>query len=182
MAQEIVVKCTQMIVAAGKRPARDQSAAVDEGLLNRWDEGAAVLDAKLKAYFPDELEPSWRQLRRAIESFTRATTELQEARKRHGGESMDQVIRALRNPEFASEDYALIDDFSRALGGPPGDELTVITPVAADVTRAGIPLSATENAKAHVRDLLDRFIDDVLSAHLNGFSTTRRDLLRDLLP
>jgi hypothetical protein len=182
---EISAKATRLLIAARKPPLADyKPAAVNDGLLDRWTEDADVLAAKLRVYFPKKIQERWLELRNAASSFVLAAMDLPEAKKRHAGESWKQVLQAFRDAKLDPEDQDmnLILSF-QAVQNVDAQVSDWPEAVASDVAERSLsPESAVVALDLALRDAFRHFTDEILYARLAGFSTTRGDLVSDLLP
>jgi hypothetical protein len=209
--EDVIVKGTRAIYAAkaplpGYKPAADYNA-----LLAQWYQETAVLEAKLRAYFPKHMADQWARFSNAYveQVFYLAQLDLPNAQKRHVGETTDQIRRRLErlrglpekelgnlnDGEFA--DLVLYEHvFEIATGTvepqkPIEEHADILveglastldtTPTKSEEAAGQAEELIVEIRSVGVRELRS-LTDQLLSAHLTGFSTTRRDFFRDLLP
>ncbi|HET8653604.1 MAG TPA: hypothetical protein VFM13_13670 [Gaiellaceae bacterium] len=209
--EDVIVIGTQAIYAAkaprpGYKPAGDYDA-----LLAQWYQQTAVLEAKLRAYFPKHIADQWARFSSAYveQAFYLAQLHLPDAQKRHVGETAKQIrrqferLRDLPENEIAGLDeggfadlilYSFVFEIATGTVEPqkPVDERADIlleglastldtTPAKSEETVAQAEELMVEIRTVGVRELRS-LTDQLLSAHMTGFSTTRGDFLRDLLP
>jgi hypothetical protein len=203
-AEDLISEATAVISAATKPPLPGFQPAADyDVVLNRWTKRSAVLQAKLRAYFPDDLARDWSDFRLFMEHGLIAfASALPEAQKRHAddeGEKLAEMYEpVLVSPygewDVDSRDQNLAVFFSIIINRSFREGLSEKERQQGLRNKSAALADAVTNeppggAAAVFQDMqiwadeeLAEFTDRLLTAHLTGYSTTRGDLLRDLLP
>jgi hypothetical protein len=190
--EEMITKGTRVIYATTKPPLRVyQPAANYDALLAQWTSDSAVLEAKLRAYFPVEVSNGWSRFdEMCAQQLFGIAEELPAAQERHADQTPRQLVRIFGARHFTIEDRSLVSHvtnmaFQRGeliLEGFPRRLWMVLLAGAVGNHRldssSGLYLALQQSATIQ----LEMLTDQLHSAHLTGFSTTRRDLLRDLRP
>ena len=139
-----------------------------------------------------------------MQPLLRVAAALPGAYRRHKGESMEALSALVRRhwtdhgepPPDEVPDIELVNDVrqivktahaARAVGtydrnDAPGEWMYYLEQAVASPREERAFMSLRTEARALGVSELDLLTDEILSAHLTGFSTTRRDFLRDLLP
>lgn len=198
LAEDIIAKATPVVYTATKPPVGYKPAADFEAMLEQWIEESAVLEARLRAYFPNDIAAEWDYLDEGlIRSLLEYAKALPEAQKRHAGQRWQQLWK-IYTPAFAgnaenidTRDWYLGiylsniggQDKVRTEGWPQLlAEIVANDPKHSFLQGIGAEATLRLDIQRTAETRLADFTEHLLSAHMNGFSTTRGDLLRDLLP
>ena len=190
----MMVKGTRTVFAATRPPRPGFKPAADlADLFNRWAEDSGVLAHKLQTYCSPEVLERWDDFQSVVVNLMRAADELPRAQERHAGETRAQVVRAFENP--SGRDFQFEESVREATEGSrrldPDSLESMWDNKSGSRTLANLILqkpsfladsNSLENMRVNAISALSSVALDVLSAHLNGFSTTRRDFLRDIRP
>ena len=160
-------------VAFGK----EQSQEVRQSIQSQWIVAHSRIEAKLRVYFSSELREIWSNFDTAVD---RAIEAVYFARKRN-----EPLIGHLRPLPLSVSDLDSVEKFGRELGSVGNQNLRR--------ARSGFELPRSRDnhpgrelgvywLMRGVQDLADAFIERLMAADPEAFSTTRGDLLRDLLP
>ncbi len=141
-----------------------------------WLRGALPIEAKLRAYFDEDLLGHWNEYDRAMRSFLMIAGVEGLANKAHAqaereGRPYSLVpIARTQIRHWLDDVRPMTPEDRRGLG----DNLISQSPIYRSAAFQGL--------EAFVLDREAAFTNRLLTAHLRGFSTTRRDLIKDLLP
>lgn len=183
--EDVITKGTRVIYVATKPPLPGYKPAADyDAVFAQWNEDSAILSAKLRAYFPQEVSDRWNSFSNEYaRRLLRVAARLPAAQKRHAGKTRQQVARLFTDGFHLNlDDRSLlhdVDEFFR----PTLAVREQWMPQLVILIREEEP---ADSFRGYMQDIavaeLQQLTDELLSAHLTGFSTTRRDFLRDLLP
>lgn len=183
--EDVITKGTRVIYVATKPPLPGYKPAADyDAVFAQWNEDSAILSAKLRAYFPQEVSDRWNSFSNEYaRRLLRVAARLPAAQKRHAGKTRQQVARLFTDRFHLNlDDRSLlhdVDEFFR----PTLAVREQWMPQLVILIREEEP---ADSFRGYMQDIavaeLQQLTDELLSAHLTGFSTTRRDFLRDLLP
>jgi hypothetical protein len=199
-AESVIAKGTQVIYAATRPPLPGYKPAADyDALVAQWYEDSAVVKAKLRAYFPTDISDRWDRFDdNFVYPLLEIAKRLPAAQKRHAGETHDQLtdrFKGLINVPLNESDLAdaRLVQYVMNISLASFKEIAPGTTVARldswiDSLADAVETPPAENnyfvflEQAAATSNLEVLTDHLLSAHMTGFSTTRRDFLRDLLP
>jgi hypothetical protein len=142
-------------------------------ILRRWKEAELKTKVKAKAYFAKSIVDGWQTAGQDVEYFLLVSQDVADVRV-HAGDP--------RTDDLSDADWRY-EQISR--------RLELLAPTPEDADQAGSLLAsdkASERAAGMERVVtwpfakIEAAVDELLSAHPSGFSTTRGDFLGDLLP
>jgi hypothetical protein len=152
-----------------------------EAILGRWREAELRTELKAKAYFEGSIVDDWQSADQHVRYFLLISEDIAAARVEARHLPADQRFR--HRYDRISTRLSLLkaptpEDVGRA---PTPDDVDEAAHKLAD-DEAGERAEGMEQVKTWILSKIETAADALLSAHPSGFSTTREDLLKDLLP
>jgi hypothetical protein len=143
-----------------------------------WSEAKLGIQVRLKAYFDTETVNLWEGFDAQVQSFLDFCRSLPGIR----ADVRQQVESGrLSSPDASRYLHERILDLVK-LFPLPLRAADIASLQLSESTVAGNTTIAINTIKSALLAQVETLVDDVLDGHPNGFSTTRRDLLDDLLP
>jgi hypothetical protein len=143
-------------------------------LQDYWQVRQAGIDARLRVYFSPEMRLMWLQFNKLVEREIDLVRQIQ------------YVAAGILGPDwwtpYVTANVRSIADLSRPFGvGPPFvDREIALNDLMRE--RESVRARTIGGLVAWMRRIEDKIIDRLMTEDPEAFSTTRRDLLRDLLP
>jgi hypothetical protein len=152
-----------------------------DAILGRWSEAELKTDLKAKAYFGESVVDDWQSADQQVRYFLLVSADIAAVRVEAGhlpaGQRFqhryDHISRRLNLFKAPAP-----EDVERA---PTQEEVDGAAHRLAD-DEASERAAGMEQVKTWILAKIETAADALLSAHPSGFSTTREDLLKDLLP
>ena len=185
-ARDFKVELAERGLISGFQTIRD-GARLAEGqgrydvILGRWREAELSTELKAEAYFEGSVVDDWQSADQHVQYFLLLSDDIAAARV--------EAVHLPADQRFQHR-YDRISEKLDLLKAPtPGDVGRAPTPE--DVDRAAQKLAddkaneraeGMEQVKTWILAKIETAADALLTAHPSGFSTTREDLVKDLLP
>jgi hypothetical protein len=147
-----------------------------------WDVAALRVETKLRAYYPPVVAAEWNQYASDMRTYLQISLLSGLARtKREGNFLRDEIVRTLPRIDDREE---VRRSYDSAEGGPPISDAAATRYFAGDLTNPNWSQrqAAFETLKELLLSKAENATAAIFTANPGGYSTTRRDLLRDLLP
>jgi hypothetical protein len=142
-------------------------------ILARWREAALKTEVNAKAYFGRSVLDEWQEAGQYVEYFLLASDYVADVRVEAGYRRADDRS----DPQYK---YERISKQLELLAPAREDAFAAAQLLASD--KASDRARGMEQVKTWPLAKIETAADKLLSAHPSGFSTTRGDLLNDLLP
>jgi hypothetical protein len=168
LAEQVVVSAFRTI-RDGARLAHGQGEY--DAILAQWKEAGLTTEVKAKAYFAAPIVSRWRDVVQNVEYFLFVCQDIADARKdsafpRDGSAFESRHERIAKTLELLAPTLEQADRTARSLASDTPSERAI----------------GLEDVKSWPFAKVSAAADELLTAHPSGFSTTRGDLLDDLIP
>jgi hypothetical protein len=142
-----------------------------------WEIRQAPIEAKLRAYFSQEMRSQWLTFDNIVK---REVTLFKFAKFASAVPSNSSTAHAYRSA--ASDELSRITPLTRSIGVEPPFTQKEAREFSIGDLKSPLGRLATLSLITWMREVADTIIDRLLTEDPGAFSTTRQDLLRDLLP